>query len=287
MRVATSPGRCAATRAVSSASAASPACSPSSSRRRQETIAGRSSLAAASAISPRSKSTTVCEARRPVARREELRQALGVVGDRHRRLGVVEHVGALLGSVGDEDAGGNRSRRDRGEIGDRPLRPVRREDGEPRPRHHAELARSRPRRGRSGRDSRARRSSPSRPRLRCASAGRSPNSSAARSSAAITVPCGPLVIFVGLLASRFCRIGILFEIDREAQDGGTSAAPARSVGEIEDEQDPKREYDPRRSHQLGACYGSRSPSLDAGDRSDCGDQNGDAEPGEPAHGFKP
>ena len=77
--------------------------------------------------------------RRPAARRKELRQGIGVVGDCDRRLGVIEHVGALLGSVGDEDAGGDRPRGDGGEIGDRPLGPVRREDGEPRPRHHAEL----------------------------------------------------------------------------------------------------------------------------------------------------
>ena len=138
MSVATSPGRCAATRAASSASAASPACSPSSSRRRQETIAGRSPLAAASAISPLSKSTTVCRRGAPPRAARSFARRLGVVGDRYRRLGVVEHVGALLGGVGDEDAGGNRSRRDRGEIGDGPLRPVRREDGEPRPRHHPE-----------------------------------------------------------------------------------------------------------------------------------------------------
>ena len=79
------------------------------------------------------------EPRRAAVRRQELAQRRAVVGDRDRRLGVIEHVGTLLRGVGDEDAGGDRSGDDRGEVGDRPLRSIRRQDGEAGSRHDAKV----------------------------------------------------------------------------------------------------------------------------------------------------
>jgi hypothetical protein len=77
------------------------------------------------------------------------------------------------------------------------------------------------------------------------------------------------------------------QIDREAQNAWTSAARARPIGEVEEEEDSQRQHDPGRSHQLGAGDRARAAGFDAGDGRDGGDEDGEAKPGKPTHGFKP
>jgi hypothetical protein len=63
-----------------------------------------------------------------ITHRTEFGELLGVFDEGDARLAVLSDVLALLGRVGGVDARGNRSRRDRADVGNEPLRAVEPDD---------------------------------------------------------------------------------------------------------------------------------------------------------------
>jgi hypothetical protein len=95
----------------------------------------------------------------------------------------------------------------------------------------------------------------------------------------MTDPASPALVEIDDVSKSFG--------DQPVLTGGMSAAGARSIREVDKEDDEDQKNDPRHAHQAGVSDGPPSLRLEAGNGSYNGDEYSDDEPHQPVHAAPP